>query len=298
MITPMDIHNKTFSKQFRGYSQDEVNGFLEELASDYEKIYREHRVMEDEMDTIRTKLRNYEKMESTMSHTLIMAQETADNVKKNATKEAELSLCEAQSEAQKIVADAEVARRQMNADLLKAEGDMNLYIEKLLSNFKSALALIESAKSVRAPQAIQNVAPAPAEEALAPAAEVVEAPAAPEVMEEGAPVEEIAEAPAAEEAPVEIVEEAPAEEVVAPETPVEAPAEEKAEEVPAAAEEAVEVTEAPVEAPAEEVTEAPVEEAGAAPGEETEEEAISEKPAGNLFDEAAAVVAPKEEPKV
>lgn len=190
MITPMDIHNKTFSGQIRGYSKDEVNAFLEELASDYEKIYREHRAMEEEMDIIRTKLRNYEKMESTMSHTLVMAQETADNVKKNAHKEAELSIQEAQSEAQKIVSDAEAARRKMNADLLKAEGDMNLYIEKLLSNFKSALALIEAAKAARAPQAVQAQQPAvsePAaeaepsspEEEVAPAAEAQEAAPAP-----------------------------------------------------------------------------------------------------------------------
>ena len=186
MITPMDIHNKTFSGQIRGYSKDEVNAFLEELASDYEKIYREHRVMEEEMDTIRTKLRNYEKMESTMSHTLVMAQETADNVKKNAHKEAELSIQEAQSEAQKIVSDAEAARRKMNADLLKAEGDMNLYIEKLLSNFKSALALIEAAKAARAPQTVQAAQPAVSE----PAAE--EEPASP--AEEAAPAAEAQEA--------------------------------------------------------------------------------------------------------
>ena len=186
MITPMDIHNKTFSGQIRGYSKDEVNAFLEELASDYEKIYREHRVMEEEMDTIRTKLRNYEKMESTMSHTLVMAQETADNVKKNAHKEAELSIQEAQSEAQKIVSDAEAARRKMNADLLKAEGDMNLYIEKLLSNFKSALALIEAAKAARAPQAVQAAQPAVSE----PAAEA----------EPSSPVEEAAPAAEAQEA--------------------------------------------------------------------------------------------------
>lgn len=190
MITPMDIHNKTFSGQIRGYSKDEVNAFLEELASDYEKIYREHRAMEEEMDIIRTKLRNYEKMESTMSHTLVMAQETADNVKKNAHKEAELSIQEAQSEAQKIVSDAEAARRKMNADLLKAEGDMNLYIEKLLSNFKSALALIEAAKAARAPQAVQpavsepsepttEAEPSATEEEAAPAAEAPEAAPAP-----------------------------------------------------------------------------------------------------------------------
>ena len=175
----MDIHNKTFSRQIRGYAQDEVNTFLEELAKDYERIYREHREMEEEMDTIRTKLRNYEKMEATMSNTLVMAQETADNVKKNAHKEAELSIREAQNEAHKIVADAEAARRRMNGDLLKTEGDMNLYIEKLLSNFKSALALIESAKAVKAPQPVEDgtAKPAPAAEAApeaAPAAEETE----------------------------------------------------------------------------------------------------------------------------
>ena len=96
------------------------------------------------------------------------------------------------SEAQKIVSDAEAARRKMNADLLKAEGDMNLYIEKLLSNFKSALALIEAAKAARAPQAVQAQQPAASEpsepaaeaessatEAAAPAAEAPEAAPAP-----------------------------------------------------------------------------------------------------------------------
>lgn len=186
MITPMDIHNKTFSGQIRGYSKDEVNAFLEELASDYEKIYREHRSMEEEMDIIRTKLRNYEKMESTMSHTLVMAQETADNVKKNAHKEAALSIQEAQSEAQKIVSDAEAARRKMNADLLKAEGDMNLYIEKLLSNFKSALALIEAAKAARAPQAVQAQQPAASEPTAEAEPSATEEEAAPAVEAEKA----------------------------------------------------------------------------------------------------------------
>ena len=76
----------------------------------------------------------------------------------------------------------------MNADLLKTEGDMNLYIEKLLSNFKSALSLIESAKAVQAPQPVEDgtaqAAPAAAEapKAEEPKEEAKEepAPAAPE----------------------------------------------------------------------------------------------------------------------
>lgn len=156
MITPMDIHNKTFTRQLRGYSQEEVNSFLEELAGDYERIYREHREMEEEMDTIRTKLRNFEKMESTMSSTLIMAQQTADNMKSSAHKEADLSLKEAQDKAHAIVAEAEESRRKMNADLVKTESELALYIENLLSNFKSAMTLVEAAKAARAPAQIRT----------------------------------------------------------------------------------------------------------------------------------------------
>ena len=158
MITPVDIHNKTFSKKLRGYADDEVNSFLDEVASDYERIYREHREMEEQMDTLKAKLANYEKMEATMSSTLVMAQETAENVKTTAKKEAEVIVREAQNRAARIVSDAEVARRKMNADVVKTEGDMNLYIEKLLANFNSALSLIQAAKAARAPHVINDEA--------------------------------------------------------------------------------------------------------------------------------------------
>ena len=158
MITPMDIHNKTFSKKLRGYADDEVNSFLDEVASDYERIYREHHEMEEQMDTLKAKLANYEKMEATMSSTLVMAQETAENVKTTAKKEAEVIVREAQNRAARIVSDAEVARRKMNADVVKTEGDMNLYIEKLLANFNSALSLIQAAKAARAPHVINDEA--------------------------------------------------------------------------------------------------------------------------------------------
>ena len=156
MITPMDIHNKTFSRGLCGYSQEEVDAFLEELSGDYERIYREHREMEEEMDTIRTKLRNYEKMEATMSSTLVMAQETAENVKKNAQKEADLAVREARNSAHKILEEAEQAKAKLKSELLKAEADMSVYIEKVLANLKSATLLVESAKNTAMPAIVKE----------------------------------------------------------------------------------------------------------------------------------------------
>lgn len=184
MITPMDIHNKTFSKKLRGYADDEVNSFLEEVASDYERIYREHREMEEQMDSLKSRLAHYEKMEATMSSTLVMAQETAENVKTTAKKEADVIVREAQNKAAQIVAGAEAARRKMNADVVKTEGDLNLYIEKLLANFTSALNIVKATKAARAPQTIRDAA----EASVAPTEAAVEA-----------QEDTIAEEPAAEE---------------------------------------------------------------------------------------------------
>ncbi len=193
MITPMDIHNKTFTKAVRGYAPEEVNGFLDELVGDYERIYREHREMEEKMDTLKTKLANYEKIEATMSNTLIMAQETAENVKKAAQKEADLIVEEAKTRARQIVADSEMNRIRINDSLLKAEGDMKLYLEKLLVSLKSATSMVEDAKSACAPVVIagSKEQAAPAETA---AAEETEAAVSEETKEKVSIAAPIAEA--------------------------------------------------------------------------------------------------------
>lgn len=40
-LSPIDIHNKEFTKSFRGYAEDEVNEFLDQIIKDYEILLRE-----------------------------------------------------------------------------------------------------------------------------------------------------------------------------------------------------------------------------------------------------------------
>ena len=49
MLTPLDIENKTFNKQImRGYNVDEVQNFMNELLRDYEKLYKESQILEQQ----------------------------------------------------------------------------------------------------------------------------------------------------------------------------------------------------------------------------------------------------------
>lgn len=221
MITPMDIHNKTFSKGLRGYSEEEVNDFLRQIVTDYEQIYREHREMEEEMDQMKVKLSNYERISDTMTATLQLAKDTAENVKKNAKRNADILISNAKMEGDRQVKDAEDYRRRLAETMIHTEGNMKNYVSKIRKDLELALASIDALENLKAP-----IVPGYAYPAV-------------ELPEEEAP----ADAPA-EEIPTE---EAPDEAAPAEETPVEEPAEET--EAPAE-EPAPEAEEAPTEEPA------------------------------------------------
>lgn len=227
MITPMDIHNKTFSKGLRGYSEEEVNDFLRQIVTDYEQIYREHREMEEEMDQMKVKLSNYERISDTMTATLQLAKDTAENVKKNAKRNADILISNAKMEGDRQVKDAEDYRRRLAETMIHTEGNMKNYVSKIRKDLELALASIDALENLKAPIVPGYAYPAvelPKEEAPADApAEEIPAEEAPD---EAAPAEEtLVEEPAEETA-------APAEEPApeVEETPTEepAPAEEEA----------------------------------------------------------------------
>lgn len=236
MITPMDIHNKTFSKGLRGYSEEEVNDFLRQIVTDYEQIYREHREMEEEMDQMKLKLSNYERISDTMTATLQLAKDTAENVKKNAKRNADILISNAKMEGDRQVKDAEDYRRRLAETMIHTEGNMKNYVSKIRKDLELALASINALENLKAPIVPGYAYPAVEPEEEAPKTEEASSEAAQEetVVEETVTEEAVSEEPAAEEsgagkeepsaedAPA--VEEAPAEEAALAE---EKPEEEK-----------------------------------------------------------------------
>lgn len=231
MITPMDIHNKTFSKGLRGYSEEEVNDFLRQIVTDYEQIYREHREMEEEMDQMKLKLSNYERISDTMTATLQLAKDTAENVKKNAKRNADILISNAKMEGDRQVKDAEDYRRRLAETMIHTEGNMKNYVSKIRKDLELALASIDALENLKAPIVPGYAYPAvelPEEEA--PKTEEASFDAAQEetAAEETVAGEAVSEEPAAEESGAgeeePAAEEAPAEEAALAE---EKPEEEK-----------------------------------------------------------------------
>ena len=230
MITPMDIHNKTFSKGLRGYSEEEVNDFLRQIVTDYEQIYREHREMEEEMDQMKLKLSNYERISDTMTATLQLAKDTAENVKKNAKRNADILISNAKMEGDRQVKDAEDYRRRLAETMIHTEGNMKNYVSKIRKDLELALASIDALENLKAPIVPGYAYPAVEPEEEAPKTEEASSEAAQEetAAEETVAEEAVSEEPAAEESGAgkeePSAEEAPAEEAALAE---EKPEEEK-----------------------------------------------------------------------
>lgn len=201
MITPMDIHNKTFSKGLRGYSEEEVNDFLRQIVTDYEQIYREHREMEEEMDQMKVKLSNYERISDTMTATLQLAKDTAENVKKNAKRNADILISNAKMEGDRQVKDAEDYRRRLAETMIHTEGNMKNYVSKIRKDLELALASIDALENLKAPIVPGYAYPAVEPEEEAPKTKEASSEAAQEeTAAEETPAEvAVSEEPAAEE---------------------------------------------------------------------------------------------------
>ena len=135
MLTPLDLNGKTFSKSFRGYDTDEVNQFFLQISKEYERLYQDNVELKDSVERVSAKLEYYQRMESTMQSTLVVAQETAEEVKKNSlqkaevlTKETELA-CSKQKEA--IVSFCNKLRADTEAEITRMKSEAEAYSEEI-----------------------------------------------------------------------------------------------------------------------------------------------------------------------
>lgn len=144
MITPLDIENKKFSKQvLNGYSVEEVDDFLDELTAAYEKIYKEATENRGRTEQLTNDLTRYQSIEETLQNTLLMAQSTADEVKKTAQKQAEAIMAEAQLKAKEALKNVEneIVLKQKELDDLQKQFD--IYKAKMESLLISQLELLK-----------------------------------------------------------------------------------------------------------------------------------------------------------
>lgn len=130
-LTPLDIHNKEFTTGFRGYNEDEVNEFLDQVIKDYEIVIREKKELQEKVDQLNERLGHFTNIEETLNKSIVVAQETAEEVRGNAIKESKLIVKEAEKNADRIINEALSKSRRIAMDVEELKKQAKVFRTRL-----------------------------------------------------------------------------------------------------------------------------------------------------------------------
>jgi cell division initiation protein len=105
-ITPLDITQKRFKKVFRGVDTEEVEAFLQLVASEFEGLVRRVNALEEAGQRKDDEIAEHRGRERALQETLIAAQKASEEIREAAHKESEITLADAELQAEKIVQSA------------------------------------------------------------------------------------------------------------------------------------------------------------------------------------------------
>jgi cell division initiation protein len=137
-LTPLDIRHKEFKRGMRGYADVEVDEFLDQIADEYERLFKENIDLQERVESLEDKVAGYKRIEDTLQKTLINAQASSEELKQNATKEAQLILQDAELKARQMVNEAYSERQAIEQNMAKlrnAEEDFRFKFKTLLDGY-------------------------------------------------------------------------------------------------------------------------------------------------------------------
>lgn len=147
MLTPLDIQNKEFGREFRGYSMQEVDEFLNLVIDGYERLYKENMEAKDSITKLQESLKQYKNLENTLQSALVVAQSASEQVQKNAEEKAENIIADANNKAKEIVANSfeEVKKLEYRYEELKRSVDV--YRAKMTALLESQLGILKKVET-------------------------------------------------------------------------------------------------------------------------------------------------------
>lgn len=145
-ITPLDIRQKTFEKQIRGYDKEEVAAFLTYLSQEWEKIVEERNLLQLKFDQADKEAQKLRDIEQSLFKTLKTAEDTGANIIEHANKTADLILKEAHMNADLLESDAKSKARSI---LEQAESRSKGIVEDVRDEVKKLTEAYEALLSQR-----------------------------------------------------------------------------------------------------------------------------------------------------
>ena len=134
-LTPLDIHHKEFGHSLRGYNEEQVDQFLDEVADEFERLFKENIDLNERLDAANERVRGYQAMEATLNNTMVAAQQSAEAIIAKAGTESDTMLRDAELKSKELIHSALQKRQVVANELIRikqAEEDFRARYRSLL----------------------------------------------------------------------------------------------------------------------------------------------------------------------
>ena len=156
-ITSLEIKDKTFGVQFRGFNREEVDEFLDIVVRDYEDLVRSNHEKDQHIKNLEERLSYFDEIKDSLSQSVLIAQDTAERVKQAANDRSHNIIQQAEQDAQRLLDEAKYKANEIlrqatdNAKKVAVETEelknkSRVFHQRLKSTIESQLAIVDSSE--------------------------------------------------------------------------------------------------------------------------------------------------------
>jgi len=131
-LTPVEIRHVKLRRGFYGYRRGPTDRLHEEIVESFEEVWRERADLQDKLERMESDIARYRDLETLLRKTLVSAERSAQELKDQARREADVFLTEAHAEARLIKQQALAEREHLRGEA-----------SRIRSLLRSALAMVD-----------------------------------------------------------------------------------------------------------------------------------------------------------
>jgi len=146
-ITPLDIIQKEFTPNRRGFDPEEVRLFMDQVRETLEETLKDKRRMEERIRDRELELERMRRNEDQIKETLLLAKKLSSDVEENAKREADLLLGDARLDAQEIMSSAQTEYEDTLAQVTELRGTRHRLVAELRAVIQIHTAMLDDLQS-------------------------------------------------------------------------------------------------------------------------------------------------------
>ena len=138
-----------FSIEEYGYSKAQVNKFIDDVITQTEDIVNRVKKQSKEINNLKEELSKYKNMEDSLKSSIFKAEETGNNIKKQAIEEAKIIVDDAKRNASRIVNDALLRSEKIEIKADTLERNMRIFKKKLKLIIEQQMSVVDEIEELR-----------------------------------------------------------------------------------------------------------------------------------------------------